>query len=334
MHPSIEELRQLSCKTLESQKVPEASAWLQTDLLIEAELRGLPSHGFQRLPRLVKRLQEGFAHPRAKGRAEWVRPAVLKVDGEQGLGPIVMTETLNLLELRVRQEGVAIAAIRNANHIGMLAYYAEAAVALGRIGLFLTTSEALVHPFGGTEPMLGTNPIAIGIPTDDTPFILDLATSLVSMGKIHHHALTGTQIPKGWAVDAQGHGTTDPVAAKDGAIAPFGDAKGYGLGLAVELLVATLAGSAFAPDVRGTLDATHPANKGDVIVLIDPASMGGNGTALAAYLDSLRASRSADPADPFTVPGDRMRARREAAMKHGITLPDTLLNEIRGLVPT
>ncbi len=333
MHPSIEELRQLSRRALESHEVSKANARLQADLLIEAELRGLPSHGLQRLPRLINRLQERLADPRSKGRAEWVRPAVLKVDGERGLGPVVMIETLNLLDQRVRQEGVAIAAIHNANHIGMLAYYAEAAVARGQIGLFLTTSEALVHPFGGTEPMLGTNPIAIGIPTENAPFILDLATSLVSMGKIHHHALTGTPIPEGWAVDAQGHPTTDPVAAQSGAIAPFGDAKGYGLGLAVELLVAALAGSAFAPEVRGTLDAAHPANKGDVIVLIDPSATGGTGAALATYLDRLRTSRPVDPNHPVAVPGDRMRARREAAMTQGITLPDTLFHEIRGLVP-
>lgn len=333
VHSSIKDVLDFSRNALEFHGVSKDNALLQADLLIEAELRGLPSHGLQRLPRLIERLRKGLADPKTKGRANWVRPSVLKIDGERGLGPVVMIETLKLLEQRVRDEGIAVAAIHNANHIGMLAYYAEAAAALGRIGIFLTTSEALVHPYGGTQPMLGTNPIAIGIPTGDAPFILDLATSLVSMGKIHHHALTKTAIPEGWAVDAAGRPTTDPEKAKTGALAPFGDAKGYGLGLAVELLVAALAGSAFAPEVRGTLDATHPANKGDVIVLIDPAATGGTAAHLANYLNDLRASRPADPNQPVAVPGDRMRARRATALTQGIDLPDTLLREIQGLVP-
>ncbi|CAN0584441.1 unnamed protein product [Ectocarpus sp. 12 AP-2014] len=151
------------------------------------------------------------------------------------------------------------------------------------------------------------------------------------MGKIHHHALTGTPIPEDWAVDAHGHRTTDPEAAKSGAIAPFGEAKGYGLGLGVELLVAALAGSAFAPDVGGTLDATALANKGDVLILIDPKAGVGSAAGLTVYLDSLRASRPADPARPVSVPGDGMRARRAQAMARGVDVPDALHDEIRTL---
>ena len=299
-------------KALLLQGVAASGARLQADLLIEAELRGLPSHGLQRLPRLVARLRGGLADPDALGVARETRPAVLTVDGGRGLG-------------------IALAAIRNANHIGMLAYYAEAAAARNLIGIVLTTSEALVHPYGGTEAMLGTNPIAIGIPTGAEPFVLDLATSRVSMGKIHHHALTGTPIPDDWAVDSEGRRTIDPEAAKSGAIAPFGEAKGYGLGLGVELLVAALAGSAFAPEVCGTLDSTEVANKGDVLILIDPTAGEGSVAGLTAYLGRLRASQPADPQRPVAIPGDGMRARRAKALARGIDLPDTLHDEINSL---
>lgn len=324
-------LRELAEKALLAQEVAPLNARIQADLLIEAELRGLPSHGLQRLPRLVARLRAGLAHPTARGEACRTRPGVFAIDGKRGLGPVVMMHALEQVAAVVAEQGIALASVRNANHIGMLAYYAEAATARGMIGIVLTTSEALVHPYGGTEAMLGTNPIAIGIPTGAEPFVLDLATSRVSMGKIHHHALTGTPIPDDWAVDAQGRRTTDPEAAKSGAIAPFGDAKGYGLGLGVELFVATLAGSAFAPEVGGTLDATEVANKGDIIILIDPAAGEGSATGLAAYLDRLRASRPADPSRPVAVPGDRMRARRTRALSAGIDLPDPLHDEIRAL---
>ncbi|KAA0914960.1 Ldh family oxidoreductase [Aquicoccus porphyridii] len=328
---SVECLRESAEKALLSQDVTPASARTQVDLLIEAELRGLPSHGLQRLPRLVARLQAGLAHPAASGSGHWTRSGVLSVDGQCGLGPVVMMHVLEQLTRVVQERGIALAAIHNANHIGMLAYYAEAATARGLIAIVMTTSEALVHAYGGTEAILGTNPIAIGIPTGAEPFILDLATSRVSMGKIHHHALTGTSIPGDWAVDAQGRRTTDPEAAKTGAIAPFGDAKGYGLGLSVELLVAAMAGSAFAPEVHGTLDATEVSNKGDVVILIDPAAGAGTTAGLATYLDRLRTSRSADVNRPVAVPGDGMRARRAKGLATGIELPKPLHDEICAL---
>lgn len=328
---SSDQLRRITTAVLVKHEVPPQNAALQADLLVEAELRGLPSHGLQRLPRLLSRIQRGLADPNAKGTANWVRPSFLSIDGERGLGPVVMFSAIDEMSGVAQRTGTAVAAIRNANHIGMLAYYAEAIAASGLIGIILSTSEALVHPHGGTQAMLGTNPIAVGIPTDGDPFVLDLATSLVSMGKIHTRALREEPIPIGWAVDKAGYPTTDPQAAKTGAIAPFGEAKGYGLGLAVELLVAALAGSAFAPEVRGTLDDTHAANKGDVIVMIDPAAGAGNAGALSAYLEDLRRSRPLDPARPVAVPGDGARARRGAALRTGIDLPDTLYHDLMAL---
>ncbi len=331
MQIAAEILRGIAERSLLGRGAATECAALQADLLIEAELRGLPSHGMQRLPRLLARIDAGLADPATSGRAEWTRSGILAVDGDRGLGPVVMMHALDRLTDALPAQGIALAAIRNANHIGMLAYYAEAAALRGHIAVVLTTSEALVHPFGGTDAMLGTNPVAVGVPAGPEPFVLDLATSTVSMGKIHHHALTGTPIPGDWAVDSAGNRTTDAEAAKTGAIAPFGGAKGYGLGLAIELLVAALAGSALAPEVRGTLDATDPANKGDILILIDPAAGSGRTSALAGYLGRLRASRPADPDHPVQVPGDGMRRRRAETMAKGIDLPDQLHDEILSL---
>lgn len=324
-------LRTLTVALLEKRGVPADSARLQADLLLEAELRGLPSHGLQRLPLLLSRLEKGLANPTTRGIGNWQRDAFLSVDGERGLGPVVVMNAMRIMQSTLKDRGLAVAAIRDANHIGMLAYYAEAAARDGLIGIFMSTSEALVHPFGGTQAMLGTNPLAIGIPADGNPFVLDLATSVVSMGKINNHAMRGLPIPRGWAVDRDGRPTTDPHAAKAGAIAPFGDAKGYGLGLAIELLIAALAGSDLAPDVHGTLDDIHPANKGDLLILIDPSVGAGSTAALAAYLDRLRLSRPLDPAQPVAIPGDGARARRAATAKNGIELPQPLFEHLTAL---
>lgn len=188
-------LRNLSVALLEKRGVPADSARLQANLLLEAELRGLPSHGLQRLPLLLSRLDKGLANPTTRGNGTWRRASFLSVDGERGLGPVVMMDAMRVTRRILKETGLAIAAIRNANHMGMLAYYAEAAARDGLIGIVMSTSEALVHPFGGTQALIGTNPVAIGIPAAGHPFVLDLATSIVSMGKINNHAMRGLAIP-------------------------------------------------------------------------------------------------------------------------------------------
>src|SRR5699024_10323592 len=135
---------------------------------------------------------------------------------------------------RAKETGVVVVAIGNNNHLGMLASYAEHCAKQGYILIGVSTSEALVHPWGGKHAMLGTNPLTIGVPTDSKPFVLDMATSLVSMGKIHDYAQKNKPLKPGWALDAYGQPTVDAEMAKQGSIAPFGEAKGYALGLAIE----------------------------------------------------------------------------------------------------
>ncbi|MHA6296846.1 Ldh family oxidoreductase [Devosia sp. CAU 1758] len=322
MKVSATEAEELTTALLTTAGAPTAHARLQAKSLVGAELRGHPSHGLQRLPRILDRIERGLADPAARGQLNWRKPGVLHVDGTRGLGPVVAFSTIDALLERVDDTGIALACVGNSNHLGMLALYVEAVAGAGRICIALSTSEALVHPFAGTRAMVGTNPIAIGIPAGEEPFVLDLATSLVSMGKVHDHALRGAPLPEGWALDAEGQPTTDAERAKRGSIAPFGDAKGYGLGLALEVLVASLVGSAFAPDVHGTLDAEHVANKGDVFIVIDPANA--QTARIAAYLDAVRASPAADADRPVRVPGDGARRRRLAALGHGFTVNDTL----------
>ena len=309
---------------------PVNHATQQSEMLIEAEMRGHPSHGLLRLPRLLERLKKGLVDPDAQGTHQWTSPGLLSVDGQHGFGPVVAMRALDAISNRAHETGICLAAISNANHLGMLAYYVEHAARRGQIALALSTSEALVHPWGGTQAMLGTNPLAIAIPSGDHPFVLDLATGLVSMGKIHDHALRGAPIPAGWALDRNGNETTDANLAKSGSLAPFGEAKGYGLGLAIELLVASLAGSALAPNVRGTLDADHFANKGDVLIVIDPPSQPGLALTLTDYLEAVRHSAPQDATRPVSIPGDGARRRREAALHTGLAIEGDLWAVLTG----
>jgi L-2-hydroxycarboxylate dehydrogenase (NAD+) len=323
-----EEARALATEILRANGATESHAEIQADLLIEAELRGYASHGLLRLNRIVERIRNGVADPRTIGDREWVTPGLLQVDGKMGLGPVIAIHALDEISKRSHELGIAAASIRNNNHLGMLAWYAERVAQSGQIALCFSTSEALVHPWGGRAAMLGTNPIAIGIPAQPFPFVLDMATSLVAMGKIYDHANRREPIPSHWAVDNDGNPTTDPEAAKTGAIAPFGEAKGYALGLAFELLVSMLAESALGASVRGTLDSSEICNKGDVFIVLSPDTSGDYKNYLSTYLDAVRACPPMAGFNGVSVPGDRSRACRQQRLDAGLPLPDEVWEQL------
>jgi len=313
------EAENASIRALTLAGVPDANARIQVDLLLEAELRGRASHGLLRLPRVIERIRNGVVNPLTQGRMQWRGDSLLQVDGEQGLGPVVAFAALEQVTARAKTTGVAVAAISNNNHLGMLALYAERIAAQGQVVIALTTSEALVHPWGGRAAMVGTNPIAIGVPALPMPFVLDMATGLVSMGQIHDYAHRGQALEPGWALDAHGDPTLDAAAARYGAIAPFGGAKGYALGLSFEVLVAALTASALGTNVTGTLDSVNACNKGDVFIVIEPASSAMAGS-VSAYLDALRACAPAVSTKPVAVPGDRAHAQRTRSLEKGIAI--------------
>ncbi len=323
VHTDLATAQSLAERLLIAGGVPAPAAAQQAELLLIAEAKGMPSHGLLRLPRLLRRIANGTASPTNTGKHEWLSPCYLSVDGEQGLGPVVAVRALEAVVPAAERHGVAVCSITNNNHLGMLGYYAGRMAERGLVCLGMTTSEALVHPWGGTEAMLGTNPLALGVPARPHPLVLDMATSQISMGKVHDHALRGVPLEPGWALDATGNPTVDPVAAKSGSIAPFGGPKGYGLGLGLGAMVTFLTGAAYGAAVSGTLDDDRLSNKGDVFIL-----MSGGRHPASEYLDQVRGSRPADPATPVAVPGDGARARYLESVAHGIDVPDGLWREL------
>jgi L-2-hydroxycarboxylate dehydrogenase (NAD+) len=324
------EARRVGLEVLRGCGVPETHAEVQIDLLLDAELAGRPSHGLLRLHRIAERIRNGVTNPFTTGTRRWRSSAVLDVDGEMGLGPVVAMAAVNEASARAEETGVALAAIHNNNHLGMLGWYVEQIASRGQIGIALCTTEPLVHPWGGRRAMVGTNPIAIGVPANPAPFVLDLATGIVSMGQIYDYAHRGRPIPPNWALDADGHPTTDAAAAKDGAITPFGDAKGYALGLAFEVLVAALTGSAIGR-VRGTLDSDRVCEKGDVFIVVNPVEPGYMVDAVTEYLDHVRACPPTEGSDGPRIPGDRSRESRAGRLAHGIPIADDVWRDLVGL---
>jgi L-2-hydroxycarboxylate dehydrogenase (NAD+) len=304
------------------------TASVQARHLVEAELRGHPSHGLRRLPVLVDRIRAGLIDPNARPSFEWGASGALRVDGNRGFGPVAAYAAIDRLTKRVAETGVAAAALRRTHHLGMLAPYVELLTSRGLIALITCSTEGLVHPWRGGGALLGTNPLAIGVPADGDRVILDMSTSQVSAGKILDHAERGVELPPGWAVDASGHPTQDPSAAIEGAISPFGGAKGYALGLALGSIVGALTGTEYGTDVAGTLDGIHETTKGDVIVVLDIAAFGQSAASagLADYLRSLRQSGVDGAA--VTVPGDRSAAQREESVRGGFDITDEVWREL------
>ncbi|MFE5836419.1 Ldh family oxidoreductase [Arthrobacter sp. NPDC056493] len=329
------DLRKVISDALAANGASRPHADIQAANLVEGELRGHASHGIRRLAVLIERMRRGLIVPDAEPDMEWVAPAVLRVDGNRAFGPVVAYTAIDEVVAKADDTGIAMAAISNSSHIGMLAPYVESIARRGQVAVLLTTSEALVHAWGGRGASVGTNPIGIGVPTAGEPLVLDMSTASVSMGKIIDYAATGRALQPGWAVDALGHPTTDAAAAVDGgAISPFGGPKGYALGIALEALVGTLTSTAFGTDVVGTLDTEFPATKGDLLITVSLEKLGLTGMmpALTDYLAQVRDSGVAGPAD---IPGDRARRTREERAAIGVPIDDEVwalaLNYAEGL---
>jgi L-2-hydroxycarboxylate dehydrogenase (NAD+) len=312
---------------------PEARA-VQADILTEADLRGHHSHGVQRLPVLAKRISKRLIRADAVPEYEWTADAVLSVDGQDGLGPFVAESALDRAVPALKARGIVAVAIRNTSHIGMIGYYCERKARQGLVCIALTTTEALVHPHGGLERLVGTNPIAIGIPSDPEPFVFDMATSTSAMGKILASKHRGESIPHGWAVDADGNSTTSPDEALKGALTPAAGAKGYGLGLAIGMLAGLLPGGEIGKAVLGTLDTEYRATKSDLFLLMDPHAFFGGPTLAARSADYLREVRHSRPQkgqEKVIVPGERSRTLCEDRLRKGIPLSKEVWTAVKRL---
>jgi L-2-hydroxycarboxylate dehydrogenase (NAD+) len=201
----------------------------------------------------------------------------------------------------------------------------------GVVGLIMTNTEPGVAPFGSKDKVLGTNPLALGCPTDAEPVVLDMSTSVVARGKIVLAEREGRRIPAGWAIDQDGQSTTSPTAALMGALLPVGGPKGSGLSFFVDVLAGALSGSAVGLDVKGTFDMRAKGTKGDFLLALDPDFFGGRAIFLQSVMALLRQIRSASPAEgheQVLAPGDLERSMREQRLRAGLPLDAALVEQL------
>ncbi len=322
---SAEQLRQLGIKVFEKAGVCAKDAEIVTNALLIAELDGLASHGFSRIPFYADQVISGKIAKDAIPAITNPAPAVLIVDAGNGFAFPAITQGLEAAIPLAKQNGIAAMSVRRSHHCGVLGLYAEELANAGLISLIFSNTPSAMAPWGGSKSSFGTNPIAFGCPREKAaPIVVDLSLSKVARGKVMNAKQKGEKIPEGWALDAEGKPTTDPEAALKGSMIPLGDAKGYALALMVEILCATLAGSNYAFEASSFFEATGPApGIAQSFILIDPKPFNQN---FAVKLEALM--QHILDQQGTRIPGERRLATRAKNHSAGVNLPDALYEKL------
>jgi LDH2 family malate/lactate/ureidoglycolate dehydrogenase len=314
--------------------VSDADAELVADALVSADARGMHSHGMTRLAIYTKRILAGGARAGVAGRIVSESAATLVLDGEGGIGQVITARAMREAIDRAREAGAGVVGVRGSNHFGEGAYYVADAVENGMIGLLTTNGSPNMPYHGGTKTVLGTLPLAIGIPAgDEPPIILDLAFGTVSKGKILQAAARGEKIPIGWAVDASGNDTDDPNAVLDGGwTLPIGAYKGSGLILVMEILSAVLTGAQVAGQVGDLYgDPAEPQGLGHFALAIDIARFMPVEHFNARMDELVRSIRASGPPGQILMPGEREHQLSTERRERGVPLPDATVADLRTL---
>jgi LDH2 family malate/lactate/ureidoglycolate dehydrogenase len=220
---SAKDLKQACVVLLQKGGVPADQSTVIADVVVEGDLRGIESHGVLRLPSYIRRVKAGSMTAKTEPKVLRERGASLLLDAQHGFGQIAGVVAMKEAMSRAEKFGTGIVAVRNSGHFGIAAYYAMMALERKMIGMISANAAPCMAAWGGTQPLLGTNPICVAIPTGgDTDVVLDMASSLVARGKIRLALNKGDKIPLGWALDEQGQPTEDPAAAMKGTLLPEG----------------------------------------------------------------------------------------------------------------
>jgi len=300
------------------------------NLMVEADLRGSDTHGVIRLPLYLRRLKAGGIKARPDIRIVRERPATALVDGDNGIGHLVMRfATMTAIE-KAKGAGVAWVGARMSNHAGPAALYAMMPLAHDMIGLYLAVgSNNHLPPWGSTENLLGTNPIAIAVPAEEEPpIVLDMAPTVAAFGKVRLKMQRGEEMPVGWMIGRDGKPLTDPKRAEQGLLLPIGDYKGYGLSLMTGLLAGTLNQAAFGRDVVDFVKEQGKAtNTGHAIVAVSVEAFA-PAAAFKRQVDAaIRAMRGAQRlpgVERIWLPGEQSHRKRQDRAQNGIPMPKPL----------
>ncbi len=303
----------------------EGDSELVAEATIDADLKGFTSHGLGRFPQYIISIDSGTINLDDDITIEKETPAIALINGNSGFGQAVAYKAMKLAIEKAKNVGIGCVGVHNSNHFGVTGFYSDLAIRDGVIGIVLANTDPAIAPLGASEALLGTNPIAVGIPSD-TYIAVDMATSATARGKILESKRKGLELPEGWALDKEGNPTTDPDAALEGSILPFGAHKGYALAFMIELLTGPLVSAAWGKDVTGTADPTKNCTKGDLYIAIDPSKFVDSETFTEQTEQFCQEVR--DTGDTF-VPGDLEVKRIAENEANGMEIDEKLYQQLK-----
>lgn len=332
---SAEQAKKACQDMLRAVGVPPQDAELIADALVFADLRGVGSHGIVRLASYIKRVRLGLMNPAASPSIVHSTASTALVDGSNGFGQVVAMKAMNLAIEMAGATGAGLVGVRNSNHFGTAAYYVMAAVNAGMIGMVLSNAAPAMAPWGGAVAMLGTNPLAVGIPAgEELPILLDMATSAVARGKIRLAAKKGERIPEGWALNGRGEPTTIPQEALAGTLLPASGPKGYGLALVIDVLSGLLTGSGFGRRVKPLEDLSGPIRAGHLLAAVNVeafTSLPSFKSNVDAFIREIRKAPKAAGVERIYLPGEIEFETGTRLQKEGMTLPEKVAADLRAL---
>jgi LDH2 family malate/lactate/ureidoglycolate dehydrogenase len=305
--------------------------------LVDADMRGIPSHGLMLVPMYAERMRAGSVSAATSSERVADLGAIAVLDAGNALGILSGDEAMALAVERAKEFGIGAVAVRHAFHFGGAFRFAMAAADAGLVGIAAANTRPLMPAPGGAQAVVGNNPVAIAVPrTGGEPIVLDMALSEAALGKIRLAAQAGREIPPTWATDAAGTPTTDPEAAIAGLLLPAAGPKGYGLAFMVDVLTGVLSGGSFGAGVKGLYaNAATPNDCAHLFIAIDPAAFGEDGSrdAFAARVDELAAQVAASPTAPGVeralLPGQLEAERHAAAEAEGVPVGTAVLEALR-----
>ena len=323
-HYPATQLFRLGCELLERMGVKPDQASLVSEVLLHSSLTGHPGQGqgYNKLPREWKRIQAGEVDLSATSEIIRTGGSWLLLDGNNALGPLIATQAMDLAIELAAKSGLGLALVRGGNHLGPAGFYALRAARKGMIGICMSNAGPEMAPWGGTTPVLGTNPWGIGVPTSgDFPLILDIAMTQSGKGMVRWYQKMGcTTIPSNWAYAPDGSTTSDPDLALEGTLVPIGEHKGVGLSFMTDILCGVLTGAAFGSD---TYADPSEHNVGYLMWVLNPEPVLGQNLflrRLATFCSQVKASARKPGVDTLLLPGEQEYRNRLRRLEEGVPL--------------
>ena len=301
-------------------------AAVAAELFVEADLHGVGAQGVDYLYYAMDGLKRGLIDGAATPIITRETPGAALIDGRRGIGQVAALEAVDIVARKARETGSAAVAIGNSTDIFRIGAFAMRLAKAGLIGFVTTSGPPLVHPHGGRERLLSTNPLAIGIPRRGDPFVLDMATSALASSRARQAAYYGEAVPPGSGLDSKGRPTTHARAIREGgALSPLGGHKGFGLGLALALLCGPLTGSGIGPELAGWQAEGERRSQGHFFMAVDPSSFVNADEFLDRtewYVGVIKNSALAEGYDVIHIPFERSAAAARRQRQHGIAILD------------